>query len=81
MPGGFSEYVLPGPMELPEIESVVLEYPSVNGPYGVKGVGEMTANSPIPAIVNAIYDAIGVRITDLPVTPEKILRALEEVEI
>jgi CO/xanthine dehydrogenase Mo-binding subunit len=78
MPGGFSEYVLPGPMELPEVESVVLEYPSVNGPYGVKGVGEMTANSPIPAIVNAIYDAIGVRITDLPVTPEKILRALEE---
>jgi len=81
MPGGFSDYVLPGPMELPEIESVVLEYPSVNGPYGVKGVGEMTANSPIPAIVNAIYDAIGVRITDLPVTPEKILRALEEVEV
>jgi CO/xanthine dehydrogenase Mo-binding subunit len=81
MPGGFSDYVLPGPMELPEIESVVLEYPSVNGPYGVKGVGEMTANSPIPAIVNAIYDAIGVRITDLPVTPEKILRSLEEVEV
>jgi CO/xanthine dehydrogenase Mo-binding subunit len=78
MPGGFSEYLLPGPLELPEIESTVLEYPSVNGPYGVKGVGEMTANSPIPAIVNAIYDAIGVRITDLPVTPEKVLRALEE---
>jgi CO/xanthine dehydrogenase Mo-binding subunit len=78
MPGGFSEYLLPGPLELPEIESVVLEYPSANGPYGVKGVGEMTANSPIPAIVNAIYDAVGVRITDLPVTPEKVLRALEE---
>jgi CO/xanthine dehydrogenase Mo-binding subunit len=44
----------------------------------VKGFGEMTANSPIPAIVNAIYDAVGVRITDLPVTPEKVLRALEE---
>jgi CO/xanthine dehydrogenase Mo-binding subunit len=44
----------------------------------VKGVGEMTANAPIPAIVNAIYDAVGVRITELPVTPEKILRALEE---
>ncbi|MCB0207492.1 MAG: xanthine dehydrogenase family protein molybdopterin-binding subunit, partial [Anaerolineae bacterium] len=54
-PTGFSDYVLPGPAELPVIESVVLEYPSVNGPYGVKGVGEMTANSPIPAIVNAIY--------------------------
>ena len=80
MPTSFSEYVLPGPMELPEIDSVVLEYPSANGPYGVKGVGEMTANSPIPAIINAIYDAIGVRITDLPATPEKILRALEELE-
>ena len=44
------------------------------GPYGVKGVGEMTANSPIPAIVNAIYDACGVRVDSLPVTPEKILR-------
>jgi CO/xanthine dehydrogenase Mo-binding subunit len=78
MPTGFSEYVLPGPMELPEVESVVLEYPSANGPYGVKGLGEMTANSPIPAIANAITDAIGVRITDIPITPEKILRALEE---
>ena len=78
MPGGFSDYVLPGLNELPEIESVMLEYPSVDGPYGVKGFGEMTANSPIPAIVNAIYNAAGVRITDLPVTPEKVLRALEE---
>ena len=78
MPGGFSDYVLPGMAELPEIDSVMLEYPSVDGPYGVKGFGEMTANSPIPAIVNAIYNAVGVRITDLPVTPEKVLRALEE---
>ena len=77
-PSGFSDYLLPGPADLPEIDSVVLEYPSANGPYGVKGVGEMTANAPIPAIVNAIYDAVGVRITELPVTPEKILRALDE---
>lgn len=79
-PHNFGEYVIPGPSELPEIESVVLEYPSSTGPYGVKGVGEMTANSPIPAIVNAIYDAIGVRFTELPVTPEKVLRALEAKE-
>jgi CO/xanthine dehydrogenase Mo-binding subunit len=79
-PKDFSDYLLPGPTELPQIESVVLEYPSANGPYGVKGVGEMTANSPIPAIVNAINNALGVRITSLPVTPEKILRALEEKE-
>jgi CO/xanthine dehydrogenase Mo-binding subunit len=78
MPAGFSEYVLPGPMELPEVECVVLEYPSSNGPFGVKGVGEMTANSPIPAIANAITNAIGVRITEIPITPEKILRALEQ---
>jgi CO/xanthine dehydrogenase Mo-binding subunit len=81
MPSGFSDYVLPGPLELPEIDSVVLEFPSVNGPYGVKGLGEMTANSPIPAIANAISNAIGVRITEIPITPEKILRALEVKEI
>ncbi len=80
-PTGFSDYVIPGATEVPEIESVVLEIPSSTGPYGVKGVGEMTANPPIPAIVNAIYDAIGVRFTELPVTPEKILRALEEKKI
>jgi CO/xanthine dehydrogenase Mo-binding subunit len=78
-PRGFSEYLMPGPRELPEIDCVVLEYPSSNGPYGVKGVGEMTANSPIPAIVNAIYHACGVRIDSLPVTPEKILRGLDEL--
>lgn len=81
MPGGFSEYVLPGPLELPQIECVVLEYPSVNGPFGVKGLGEMTANSPIPAIANAIANAIGVRITEIPITPEKILKALEEKNV
>jgi CO/xanthine dehydrogenase Mo-binding subunit len=78
--GSFAEYILPTAADVPAIESVVLEYPSSNGPYGVKGVGEMTANSPIPAIVNAIYDAVGVWITDLPATPEKVLRALEAKE-
>jgi CO/xanthine dehydrogenase Mo-binding subunit len=79
-PRDFSEYLMPGPLEVPEIESVVLEVPSSNGPYGVKGVGEMTANSPIPAIVNAIYHATGVRIDELPITPEKILRGLDAKE-
>jgi CO/xanthine dehydrogenase Mo-binding subunit len=58
----------------------VLEFPSKDGPYGVKGVGEMTANSPIPAIANAVANAIGVRIYDLPITPERVLRALAEKE-
>jgi CO/xanthine dehydrogenase Mo-binding subunit len=77
-PGSFSEYILPGPGDIPVVESTILEYPSANGPYGVKGVGEMTANSPIPAIVNAVYRACGVRIYELPITPEKVLRGLEE---
>jgi CO/xanthine dehydrogenase Mo-binding subunit len=76
-PKDFAGYLMPGPADLPVIESVVLEVPSANGPYGVKGVGEMTANSPIPAIVNAIYHATGVRVDSLPVTPEKILRGLD----
>ena len=76
-PKDFSEYLMPGPAEMPEVESVVLEMPSSNGPYGGKGVGEMTANSPIPAIVNAIHDATGIRFDRLPVTPEMILRGLD----
>jgi CO/xanthine dehydrogenase Mo-binding subunit len=76
-PKDFAGYLMPGPHEVPIIEAVVLEYPSSNGPYGVKGVGEMTANSPIPAIINAIFDATGVRIDELPVTPEAILRGLD----
>lgn len=79
-PLNWTDYSLPGPHEVPEIESQVLEYPSSSGPYGVKGVGEMTANSPIPAIANAVADAIGVRIYDLPITPERVLRALEAKE-
>jgi CO/xanthine dehydrogenase Mo-binding subunit len=77
MPRDFSEYLMPGPYETPQIDCVVLEHPAASGPYGVKGVGEMTANSPIPAIVNAIYHATGVRIDELPITPELILRGLD----
>jgi CO/xanthine dehydrogenase Mo-binding subunit len=77
-PSDFTHYLMPGAAELPEIESTILEIPSENGPFGMKGVGEMTANSPIPAIANAITDAIGVQITELPITPEKVLRALAQ---
>jgi len=79
-PEDFNHYLMPGAAELPEIESTVLEMASANGPFGAKGVGEMTANSPIPAIANAVTDAIGVQITDLPITPEKVLRALDQRE-
>jgi CO/xanthine dehydrogenase Mo-binding subunit len=79
-PGTFGEYPLPGPAEVPEMEYEVLEIPSESGPFGVKGIGEMAATPPIPAIINAVNDAIGVRLTTYPVTPEDVLRALEEKE-
>ena len=79
-PMNWTEYNLPGPHEMPVIQAQILEYPSSTGPYGVKGVGEMTANAPIPAIANAVKNAIGVRIYELPITPERILRALAEKE-
>jgi CO/xanthine dehydrogenase Mo-binding subunit len=56
----------------------VIESPTPTGPFGAKGVGEMVVNSIAPAIVNAVYDAIGVQITELPITPEKVLKALEQ---
>ena len=75
-PLDFNQYVMPGPGDLPIFENVVIERPAPDGPYGAKGVGEMTANSPIPAIANAIYDAVGVRVDSLPITPEKVLRGI-----
>jgi CO/xanthine dehydrogenase Mo-binding subunit len=76
----FNEYLMPGVGDLPKTEVVVLERPAPDGPYGAKGPGEMCANAPIPAIANAIFDAVGVRIDTMPFTPEKILRALQSQE-
>ncbi len=75
-PLDFNEYLMPGPGDLPDFAGVILERPSHDGPFGAKGVGEMTANSPIPAIANAIFDAVGVRVDSLPITPEKVLRGI-----
>ena len=76
-PTGFFSYMIPTAKDLPELDAVVVEMGSRTGPYGAKGIGEMTANTQAPAIINAIHDAVGVWITDLPATPEKVLRALE----
>jgi len=65
-------------MDVVPIEPVVIEPIDEAGPYGAKGVGEPGLVPTAPAIANAVYDAIGVRITDLPITPEKILTALKE---
>jgi CO/xanthine dehydrogenase Mo-binding subunit len=79
-PHSLADYMIATAMDIPDIETVMVECPSTDGPFGAKGIGEMTANPPSPAIVNAMHDAIGVWITDLPITPEKVLRALEAKE-
>ena len=60
-----------------EIDTIMIENPSADGPYGAKGIGEMANNSQPPAIAAAVYDAVGVWVTELPITPERVLRALE----
>lgn len=72
----FNQYLMPGPGDLAPHHISVLERPAEDGPYGGKGPGEMCANPVLPAVVNAVYDAVGVRIDELPVTPEKVLRGL-----
>lgn len=79
-PRSLGQYAIASAMDIPEIETIMVECPSTHGPYGAKGIGEMTANPSSPAVVNAVHDAIGVWITDIPITPEKVLRALEEKE-
>ena len=59
-----------------DIETIIVEHPHPQGPYGAKGVGEISALTPPPAIVNAIEDAVNVRIQELPVTSEKMLTTL-----
>jgi CO/xanthine dehydrogenase Mo-binding subunit len=61
----------------PSIKPIVVQVPHEDGPFGAKGAGETGALTVAPAIANAIHDACGVRIRDLPITPEKVLRALE----
>jgi 4-hydroxybenzoyl-CoA reductase subunit alpha len=73
----FLDYGFPTFMEMPEIEAIEVETDDPIGPFGAKEAGEGTQLSPAPAIVNAVYDAIGVDFMELPITPEKILVALE----
>jgi len=62
------------------VEAVVVEKGDEDGPYGAKGIGEPGLVPTAPAIANAIYDAIGVRITELPITPERVLDAIKAKE-
>ncbi len=76
-PLDFNQYFMPGPGDVCPHDIAVLERPAPDGPFGGKGPGEMCANPVLPAVANAVFNAVGVRIDDLPITPEKVLRAIK----
>ena len=76
--GNFLDYKMPTAKDVPPVQAVIVETDEQAGPFGAKGIGEPGLVPTAPAIANAIYDAVGVRIRDLPITPEKVLRALQE---
>ena len=71
------EYKSPTTLEMPEVETLLVEDPDAHGPYGAKEVGQGPLLPIPPAVANAVYDAVGVRVDEIPVTPEKILAALK----
>ena len=73
----FMDYKLPSAEQIPEIVSIPVEVPLPEGPYGAKGIGELAVVGIAPAIGNAIYDALKVRIKELPLFPERVLAAIE----
>ncbi|MFC2068984.1 xanthine dehydrogenase family protein molybdopterin-binding subunit [Chloroflexota bacterium] len=74
----FITYKIPHTVDSPEIEVVLIEKPDPAGPFGAKGLGECANVAIAPAIANAVNNAVGIRIRELPITPEKVLYALHE---
>jgi len=73
------DYKIPGLLDLPrELTGSFVEIPHRDGPFGAKGVGETGIFSPSPAIANALYDATGVMLYEMPLTPERVLRAIRD---
>ena len=71
----FLDYRLPVAPDLPMIDAIIVEVPNPMHPYGVRGVGEAGIVPPIPAVANAIHDATGCRLRDLPMSPVRVLDA------
>ncbi len=70
------DYLIPSAGDIPPIESILIEHPSSIGPFGAKGIGEQAVIPTAPAILNAIHDAIGVRIHKIPATPDRVRAAI-----
>jgi len=73
-----ARYKIPTIRYMPEVHSIILEYRTSEGPFGAKGIGEVTSIPTTPAILNAIYNACGVRLTQLPATPQRVLQAWKQ---
>jgi len=74
------EYRIPTALDMPNVKTIIVESDEPNGPFGAKEVGEGAIMPTIPAILNAVYDAVGVRINELPITSERIFMALKDKE-
>jgi len=70
------EYKSPGPLDMPDVVTYLIEEPDANGPFGAKEAGQGPLLPIMPAVANAVYDAVGVRVDEVPITPEKVLAAL-----
>ena len=76
----FATYLIPSSLDVPDVEAIALESGEGKGPFGARGIGEPPIGPPAAAIANAIADAVGVRLTELPMTPERVARALKLFE-
>ncbi len=76
---GLLDYRMPTAADVPDIETFIVEVPSEDGPYGARGVGEPSIVPGAAAIANAVFDAVGARVTEAPLTPERIVRALGRI--
>ena len=77
MNSSFLDYRMPVALDLPMIDTVLVEVANPGHPFGLRGVGEACLIPPMAAIANAIYDAVGVRMTELPMSPGKVVDALD----
>ena len=77
----FADYLIPTSNDVPDIQAIILEIGPGKGPFGARGIGEPPIGPPAAAIASAIADAIGVRINELPITPERVLAAVRQGSI
>lgn len=76
----FVDYIVPSCFDVPDVNPILVEPLEPNGPYGAKGIGEPALNPTMAAITNAIFDAVGFRITALPVNPAELLAAIQQTD-